>query len=475
VRAYGRRLLHDGHDPARDRARGRRVLLRRLLPLHRADRHRRSARRRAARSLHALGPRFHALAEIRLNAWSGYAAANGWSAAGVEVRREMKAAGYDPSLGDMWAVNEVGQPSGTPMGIDVMNGTGTSRQDFRDFVHGLYTGDGDVPSSGVVFAADPLQVTADPSAYGRTLLDWYRDAAFWQDMSSSVRFWAQETYADARSWGVDGATLDQRTAYLEDYFLHGVRQAANGGSFDTRVARRFLAQAYMPLGNASYRWPAPDTSTGIGFGSTDVDPSTMQSFVSSQLYALRSSSPTRFGFAVVPKSAAATDALGVEDRLAASIQGSESGASGACGTDGTWCSGSVPGASFNDAWKAFANTREGSSVKVVLEPSTTVVFATVTARGSTQVDDWPVVGLAPRGYRLVPGALAHDIETTATYTGPVRVCLARPRGRSTLRVFRSRAHGWVALKPAPAVNGRTVCGTATAVGTFAAFARLKRA
>ena len=47
--------------------------------------------------IRALGPQFHALAEIHWTAWSQWVAANGatWHAAGVEARRRMAAAGYD--------------------------------------------------------------------------------------------------------------------------------------------------------------------------------------------------------------------------------------------------------------------------------------------------------------------------------------------------------------------------------------------
>jgi hypothetical protein len=75
-------------------------------------------------------------------------------------------------------------------------------------------------------------------------------------MRRSVLFWAQETYADARTWGVDGSTLTQRSAYLNDYFLHGVRLAAAGDG-RTEAARAFFAAAYTPIANASYRWPNP--------------------------------------------------------------------------------------------------------------------------------------------------------------------------------------------------------------------------
>ena len=113
----------------------------------------------------------------------------------------MALAGYDASLGDSWAINEVGAPTTAQMGIDVLRNVGTARQDLRDFVRGLHTGSG-TPSAGLVFAADPLQVTDDLAAYKQELLSWYRDAPFWDEIGRYVRFWAQETYADARGWGV---------------------------------------------------------------------------------------------------------------------------------------------------------------------------------------------------------------------------------------------------------------------------------
>ena len=47
-------------------------------------------------------------------------------------------------------------------------------------------------------------------------------------MKLYVRFWAQEAYADAHAWGVAGWSLEERSAYLNDYFLHGSRLVAAG-------------------------------------------------------------------------------------------------------------------------------------------------------------------------------------------------------------------------------------------------------
>jgi len=422
-------------------------------------------------TIRSLGPQFHAMAEIRLNVWSGRVVNGDWYAAGVQVRTEMAAAGYDASLGDTWAINEVGEPSGTPMGVDVIKGNDDARRHFEDFVHGLYDGPDGVPDPGLVFAADPLQVTTDLTQYTQDLTSWYSDSTFWQAMSRDVRFWAQETYADARAWGVPASTLAQRTAYLDDYFLHGDRLAA-GGDGATDAARAFFANAYTSLGNASFRQPIPDTVSGIGFGYTDIGLPGMQSFVSTQTYAERSSIATRLGFAVVPKSATAAETTAVEDQVAQSIQGSESDPLGACGPSLQWCDTDVSGAQFNDAWKAFANTLEGSGVQVQIGPDVTVTYAEVDARGATQVTN-PSTGFPPppQGLQLLSGGLYDDIETTASYTGPVGVCLAydpAPYAGYVPHLFFLAGDEWSDVTTS--VGASAVCGSAASVGVFAVFA-----
>lgn len=59
----------------------------------------------------------------------------------------------------------------------------------------------------------------------------------------------------------------------------------------------------------------------------------------------------RGGTAIVNKTAS------ILDRLAASIHGSDTPSDdpgiGACGTDGSWCLGDIPGSAFNVAWHSF--------------------------------------------------------------------------------------------------------------------------
>ena len=450
-----------------------------------------SPRAGVASQIHANGPQFHAMPEIRLAAWATWVQANPgktWYDAGVEVRRRMVTAGFDVAQGDTWAINEVGMPSTAQMGVDVFTGSGTARADLRDFVRGLYTGDtGMPPMAGLVFAADPPQLTPDLSQYPQQLEDFYGDSPFWTDMSRYVRFWAQETYADARAWGVAGSTLDDRTAHLDDYFEHGLL-LAEAGPGSTDAALSFLEGAYTPVGNAAYPQTEPELNPGgIGFGYTNVTLPQMQNFVSTQTEALRSFSATsgagdRFGFAWVPNtkgfpSVPAATYLSLADRIAGAVHGSETDPAGACGSAGEWCDSSIDGAQFTEAWKAFAawspptNTPEGSSVQIQLAPAVAVTFSWVSSRGSTQVTTSATGATPPPGVQLRPGALYYDVETTAGFTGQVEVCIgydAAAYDGYAVQLFRLDDGGWADVTSSNA--GSTVCGSVAGLGTFAAFA-----
>jgi hypothetical protein len=426
-------------------------------------------------TIHSLGPRFHAMAEIRLNPWASYASAHGgtpeaWYATGVEVRKEMRDAGYDAALGDAWAINEVGAPSGTPMGVDVLKNNGSARDDLRAFVRGLYTGDDGLAERGLVFAADPLQVTSDLSQYAQDLASWYADSTFWTDLAPYVHFWAQETYADASAWGVAGSTLGERSAYLNDYFLHALR-AAQRGDGSTAAARAFFASTYTPVGNAAFRWPPPNTTTGIGFGYTDIGLTGMLNFVSTQTYTLRSSTGDRFGFAVVPNNALAAQTIAVEDRLAAAIHDSESDPNGACGANFQLCDSAVAGAQFNGAWKVFANTLEGSSVEVQVAPDVSIRYAGVTARGSTWAETSPASATPPPRFQLLSGTSEYDLQTTASYTAPLDLCVAYDAEAFTgfePHLFQFTATGWTDVTTSS--DSSVVCGSTETLGTFVVFA-----
>jgi len=293
--------------------------------------------------IRGLGPRFHAMAEIHWATWRKWVQSTGraWYDAGVEARRRMAAAGYDVTRGDTWAVNEF--PS------SVRRNLGTARTDARQFVAGLYEGDGR-PAQGAIFVIGVMHGTTDASLYKSTLKSWLGDTPFWLDMQRAVRFWGQEVYGDARRWGVPGAPPPVRRDYLNDFLQHAARLGAVAPD-DYGAARSFLERAHTPIANAGWQWP-----TGLGW--TMLSGDQMRHFVSSQASALRHFAttrpgPDRFGFAWAPNNetgmpdgefVAQTGQL--LDRLGTALSDS----AGEC-LD--WCLADVGGAWFTDAWRIF--------------------------------------------------------------------------------------------------------------------------
>jgi hypothetical protein len=312
--------------------------------------------------IRALGPRFHAMAEAHLTSWQSWVIANGktWIEAGREFRKRMAAAGYDVSLGDLWALNEV--PS------SVRQGAGQSRRNLLDFLGGLYEGDGSAaPAKGLVFVVGLGQRTQNLSIYLATMRGWLSDAGFWTEATRSVRFWAQEVYGDVRAWGVADAPAMTRAQHLSAYLMHPLALARAGGERSS-AAEAFLRQTYVPLGNAAWKYQS-------SFGFTAVDHLVMRHFMSEQVFAIRHDAGThpmegpegRLGFAWAPNNESPVEAdfpaktAGLQQRLASAFANAyaQGGSSqiGACGPPGdhVWCEGVVEGAAFNEGWTAFSN------------------------------------------------------------------------------------------------------------------------
>jgi hypothetical protein len=310
--------------------------------------------------IRALGPSFHALAEIHLTAWQKWVASTGssWYQAGVEARRRMAAAGYDVAAGDTWALNELSSA--------VRRGDGAWRTSVRDLLRGLYDAGGEGPPvRGVVFVVGVGQRVPDIAIYKARMQEWLQDAAFWVDMNAYVAAWSQEVYGDVRAYAAPGAAGDGRREALVEYLRHSDLLAAAGGAV-SGAANAFFANASSPLANAAWQW---DSAFGWTLAPSDV----MQHFVSAQVYALRNSGiragrpEDRFGFAWAPRNASAFAAADftfqsgqVLDRLAAAIRDSASDTptdpgARACGADGryTWCSGDLDGAALTGNWRTF--------------------------------------------------------------------------------------------------------------------------
>jgi hypothetical protein len=310
--------------------------------------------------IRALGPSFHALAEIHLTAWRKWVqAGNGtWYEAGVEARQRMAAAGYDVAAGDSWALNELSSA--------VRRGDGTWRTDMRELIRGLYDAGGSQPPvRGVVFVVGVGQRVPSVATYKARMQEWLQDSAFWADMNTYVSDWSQEVYGDVRSYAAPGSAPTARRDALTDFLDHSDLLAAAGGAV-SGTANAFFARAGSPLANAAWQWTS-------SFGWTLVDGALMQQYVSAQVYALRNHDAAagrpedRWGFAWaprnpgdVPKGVFAPAAGAVLDRLAAAIRDSGSdypsdpGAL-ACGPAGRnlWCGGDLDGAALTAKWATF--------------------------------------------------------------------------------------------------------------------------
>jgi hypothetical protein len=339
--------------------------------------------------IRALGSNFHALAEINMPAWRKWVTggSGSWYQAGVEARKRMAAAGFDVAQGDTWAVNEFSS--------GVRQGNGTARTDAREFVHGLFDGDGTLPATrGVVWTIGIGQGLTDTGTYKTNLENWLQDTSFWGDMSAYVSDWSQETYGDFRNYGVAGSSLPSRRDYLNDFLEH-VLVLANAGPPTIASARSYLQSAYTPLANAAWAYTS-------GYGWTSVAYDQMENYVSAQTYALRSfgsaQAQDRMGFAWAP-----TNTLGLSStdftaqtgailtRLAAAIHDSAQTVDpsdpgvGACGPAGQnqWCNGEIAGAWFNGAWKTFAVW----SQLVVNSPAQTLTAGTPSSPITVQLQD----------------------------------------------------------------------------------------
>ena len=337
----------------------------------------------AAPRIRALGPNFHAMAEVHFTAWSRWVQTTGssWHTAGITARERMAAAGYDVSNGDIWVVNE--------LSTAVRRGTGNARANIRELLRGLYEGSGR-PTRGAALLVGVGQRTTDTSLLQTNLQNWYSDSAFWADMSTYVSDWSQEVYGDVRSHAVPGVPESVRRDYLNEYLQHPLVLAGVGPpTIDT--ARSYLQASYSPLANAAW-----ERETGYGW--TMVPAEQMAAYVSSQVHALRYFSATsgqpqdHWGFAWAPRNAAGIPAAEfaarsglVLDRLAAAIRDSAETpdpadpGSAACGPPGLTvrCAVDLEGARLNEAWKSFKTWTQ--PVLAFATPAQTIPAATPSA------------------------------------------------------------------------------------------------
>ena len=313
-----------------------------------------------AARIRALGPNFHTMAEIHFTTWNRWVTTTGssWHTAGVTARQRMAASGYDVALGDTWQLNE--------LSTAVRRGDGNARANLREFLRGLYEGDGSRPTKGAALIVGVGQRTSDLTVYQETLQNWLSDTAFWTDMATFVSDWTQEVYGDVRSHAVPGVPTTVRREYLNDY-LHHKRVLSDVAPTTVEPARSYLHEAYSALGNAAWQ---RDT----GYGWTMVSAEQMAAYVSAQVNALRyysaatGQSRDHWGFAWAPRNATGMPNADfgaqtnlILERMAAAIRDSgdvvepENPGGGACGPPGqdSLCAADVSDARHNEAWRTF--------------------------------------------------------------------------------------------------------------------------
>jgi hypothetical protein len=391
--------------------------------------------------IRALGSNFHAMAEVHWTTWKNWVAANGstFFAAGVEARRRMAAAGYDVTKGDIWAVNEL--PS------SVRTGAGSDRQNARDFLRGLYEGDGTTPVKGAVFVIGVGQPTSPVAPYQSVVQNWLSDSGFWTDMSAYVADWSQEVYGDVRNVDVPGAPVQTRRDYLNDYLQH-VIVVARAGPPTIAAAHGFLESAYSPLANAAWQWAS-------GYGWTMVPFDQMAGFVSVQTYALRAFTAAtgepqdHWGFAWAPRNGTglsvsdfASQTGAILDRLGAAIRDSAQTVDpadpgiGACGAGAQLCGGDQPGATFTALWQSFRTwTQPVLSFTTPPQtipagtPSAAISLALLTSAGT------PQIATAPLAITLTSSSPQGQFSTAPTGPWSSTLTLTMPAGSNAAGPF----------------------------------------
>ena len=382
--------------------------------------------------IRALGANFHPVAEINYTGWSKWVSANNstFYDAGVEARARMAAAGFDVSVGDTWAVNELSSA--------VRAGTNVARQRAGDLVRGLYAGGGN-PVRGVVFGIGINQSTADLAPYKVALQGWYQDAPFWQDMRAYVSDWSQELYGDVRAEAVGGVSVETRLEQLNAFLRHQLT-LAQAGPPTVADARAFLEQTDSPLANAAWMWAS-------GFGYTEVPLAQMEDYVSSQVAALRSSDLARgaasdhFGFAWAPRMADGTawtaqftaDTGTLLDRLADAIHDSDAGPTAAC--DPSWCTASLAGASFNDAWQTFGTWSPTTISFATGPPAATAGTPAGPLTLELRTDGVDQAALAPTAVLLSSSSATGAFSASASGPWTNTLTVTIPAGSSSVSVY----------------------------------------
>lgn len=302
----------------------------------------------------ALGPRFHALAEFHVVAWTAWVHASSGTRtmelAGRNFRRALAANGYDLAAGDTWLMQELGSEARTSPAV---------RASLARAAKGLFEGDGQhVKGVAMLFGTSQSNGGA-AGAYKAAMEGMLSDTAFWTEMTAHVRLFGAEVYADPHNNCITGEAIATRSQDLSAFTEHLARLAKAGGA-TAKVAADYLDAAYFPVLNAAW-------NTDVGYGNNLVPLDSFLRFQRLEVYATHlwaehhSYPDRRLGFAWRPDGSAAETAM-LADNLAASIQraypstGFAGLAARACSPAGdvAGCSCSIAGAKRAPLWEQLA-------------------------------------------------------------------------------------------------------------------------
>lgn len=295
------------------------------------------------------GVKVKAMAEFHWTSWRAWVESTGksWYDAGVEFRRRMDTAGYDPTAGDTWVVDEF--PSSVRAGLYGARGHAMAA------VRGLYEGATPNIRGAVLVVGLSIDMTYF-AEYRQVLENWLCDAPFWVAMDKHVRFFAQEVYANPRRVCVAGKTVEQRSEHLNAYLQHLPRMASAGPQC-AATARSYFDRSYVPLQTAAWQHAL--------YGDLRINEEQMSKFLRLAVASQRDWSSDhalpdgRLGFAWAPETGQDPAALQrIADAMAGSIARAYAPSGGivdACGSSGSYfgCDCELSGATLNPAWLSF--------------------------------------------------------------------------------------------------------------------------
>ena len=113
------------------------------------------------------------------------------------------------------------------------------------------------------------------------------------------------------------------------------------------------------------------------------------------------------------------------------------------------------------------NTPAGTNVTVAVG-DVTLTFASVTAEGLTTIDALTTAPALPDGY-LTSGATYYDIDTTASFTGAITICLSYTPGSLTepVRLLHFDGSAWIDITTTANPLAGTVCAETSSLSPFA--------